>query len=191
MSSVRGLSSHPIFCLFINPLISGYNPFTKRTATASLVTLFIVGNLEYHQKRTSKWALKSAIHSSFFCLCVWIINQLISKGRKNPRNGLEKFSCYFVSSFWSVRGGTLKIKDLKYPPQGFAILFLASIFGLPQVLPICALAVTNLTARVRGPNNYSKFFKNKQTNFWGSSLELGNSWTLTLSSVFDQRVKYT
>ena len=41
-SSVRLVASHLIFCLFINPLISGDNPFTKWAARVDWVTLFII-----------------------------------------------------------------------------------------------------------------------------------------------------
>lgn len=34
LSSVRLVASHPIFCLFMNPLISGNTPFTNRAARA-------------------------------------------------------------------------------------------------------------------------------------------------------------
>ena len=79
------------------------------------------------------------------------------------------------------------VKGLKYHPLRFAILLPASTLGLHQVLPTCAQADKDLAARGHRPQYDSKFFK----SFWGSSLGLGNSLTLTLSSVLDQGVKDT
>ena len=56
----QAMASHPIFCLFLNPLISGDNPFTQRAARASGATSFTGWNLERWRKRASRRALNSA-----------------------------------------------------------------------------------------------------------------------------------
>ena len=66
MSSVKSGASHPIFFLFVNPLIPRDNPFTNKAARVGWVTLFIVLNLECYGKGASKQALTSATDSSFF-----------------------------------------------------------------------------------------------------------------------------
>lgn len=54
MSLVRLMASHPIFCLVIDLLHSGDNPFTRRASRAAWVTLFIFWNLECWKKRASR-----------------------------------------------------------------------------------------------------------------------------------------
>ena len=54
MSLVRPMASHPIFCIFIDLLISGDNPFTRRASRAAWVTLPIFWNPGCQKKRASK-----------------------------------------------------------------------------------------------------------------------------------------
>lgn len=62
-------TSSLISCLFINPLISGDNPFTHRAARADQMALFMIWDLECNRKRASKPALESAT-DSFVFLCM-------------------------------------------------------------------------------------------------------------------------
>lgn len=69
-SSVRPVASQPIFCLYINPLISGYNPFTNRAARAGWAASFTIWNPVCYRKRISSQALKS-ITSYLFFVCLF------------------------------------------------------------------------------------------------------------------------
>lgn len=111
-----------LFSVSVNPLISGNNLFTNRAAAKGWVTSFFVWNPESFRKRASKWPLKSATGSSFF-LFSCLYNRQTSAGREVSRNGLYKFSCYFVSFFLAPE--MLKIK-------GFAILLPASILSFTR-----------------------------------------------------------
>lgn len=62
-----------------------------------------------------------------------------------------KSSVVVLQNLSGPLGEHIEDEDLRYPLQGFAILHLASIFGLHQALSKCVLADKDLEARGHRP----------------------------------------
>lgn len=123
-----GLPSYYFYCyFFINPLILGDNPFTKKAATAGCVTLFMVWNPECQRKRASKWALKN-VTDTFLCVCFAPLNNRpIRVGRKDSKwpVKVQLLFCELSSGLWDVEDQGPCISTIKLWHLASCILFWA------------------------------------------------------------------
>lgn len=187
-SSVKLVTSQPIFCLFINPWVSGDKTFTNSAARAGWVASFLVWNLECCTERASfQTGFRSLSDSSFFCSPVWIIDRSMWAGE--TLGMAFKRSVAELSAFSSAWGDSIEDWTSNIIFRVLLPCFLHPFLGFTSSYQhVHKLSIKIWWPRVSDPNND---FLRSLRNFRGSSLCLGNSLAMAFSLAFDQGVKDT
>lgn len=178
MSLVRPMASHPIFCLFIDLLISGDNPFTRRASRAAWVTLLMFWNPGCQKKRASKGPLKLASFISLLFAC--LNNRPSVQAGKTLRTACRSYLLFFEP---------FPVEYLEYHPWGLAILLPESILGaFPRSYQhVHRLIKVWQSGDIALIDNNSKFFK----KLLGFLSRFRKFFNYALSSVFDQGMQDT